>query len=443
MDNQGHFRQLHHRNLTHREPNLKRGIISRFLAGISSLCVIAGMSCAVIPLSLTLSPSQAVAAAPQTPILGVDATAIFGCSITSQNVIDLAHSLSSSALSGAGYNLIEINDCWQTRDQTGHIVADGARFPGGIAPLVHTVHTLGVKLGLSLDLTSRSCGGALGSAGHIPADATSIASWDVDEISVSACDTATQNTLKANCRLTKGELFINSWFDQVNAALHRFPRQILVTSTIPANVAAACGDSSGSYLQALDYASHHAAAWIGLPAAPQNWEVFLRNYANALHTIQYQHPGSFGTASDLAIGQGSLNFGEERSQVALWSLFGSPLILGVDPGRLNSEQIKLLTNRDLLGLDQSNFAFGPAYQIYNDNTVDISARQVTPEKYYAVEFTKSVLPNFNLVQNVPWGFSGNNWIQTNIANGNSTPVSNRLFDVSLGHHVTVLTITQR
>jgi alpha-galactosidase len=56
----------------------------------------------------------------------------------------MADAMVSSGLKAAGYQYVNIDDCWQvSRDAQGNIVADPARFPSGIKALADYVHSKG------------------------------------------------------------------------------------------------------------------------------------------------------------------------------------------------------------------------------------------------------------------------------------------------------------
>lgn len=405
-----------------------RRCISVILAGI---CVVAGSSFSSAPVS---------AAAPHTPIMAVDASAIYGCSINSDKVRELAKNIRESGLYAAGYRLIEINDCWQSRNKDGEITADPRKFKVSMEDLAHELHEEGYQLGLSLDLTTASCQNAPGSSGYIGQDATFLSEWGIDEISVTACDKATQEQIRKNCILQSGTLFINPLFQQLVDAIAHSHRRVMITSRIPEMVANLCNNQAYGYAQAVSYASRHANSWIGLTHFSHNRRGFDEVYESAIDMMEYEHPGSFGAPSILGVGQRYLSHDEENAQVALWSLMGSSMIIGVDPHRLNDDQKKILTNPQYLGLLHNSFAFGAAYQVINNTVADLFVRQVAPHKFYALVMSKKNGGHGKLTD-IPWQLPDGNWELTNIEDGKTQPVGSQLSGFKLGHRATVYTIT--
>src|SRR6266852_2241564 len=69
----------------------------------------------------------------------------FACNVTAQLIKEPADAMVASGMKKAGYQYVNIDDCWQvSRDSAGNIVADQARFPGGMKALADYVHAKGL-----------------------------------------------------------------------------------------------------------------------------------------------------------------------------------------------------------------------------------------------------------------------------------------------------------
>src|SRR5205823_538111 len=69
----------------------------------------------------------------------------------------------------------------------------------------------------------------------------------------------------------------------------------------------------------------------------------------------YGGPGGFNDYDSLELGNGvndGLTLDERKTQMSLWSLAASPLILGTDLTNLDPTDLSLLKNRDVLAVDQ-------------------------------------------------------------------------------------------
>src|SRR5437016_2633325 len=85
------------------------------------------------------SPSafpQAAGALAMTPPMGWNSWNKFGCNVSDKLIREMADAMVSSGMKAAGYQYVNIDDCWQvSRDAQGTIVADPERFPSGIKAL--------------------------------------------------------------------------------------------------------------------------------------------------------------------------------------------------------------------------------------------------------------------------------------------------------------------
>jgi len=82
----------------------------------------------------------------------------FGCNVSDKLIREMADAVVNSGMQAAGYQYVNIDDCWQvSRDASGTIVADPARFPSGIKALADYVHGKGLKLGIYTDAGTGTC----------------------------------------------------------------------------------------------------------------------------------------------------------------------------------------------------------------------------------------------------------------------------------------------
>jgi len=87
-----------------------------------------------------------------TPPMGWNSWNHFGCNINENIIKEMADAMVSSGMKDAGYEYINIDDCWMdtVRDAQGRLQADPKRFPHGIKWLADYIHSKGLKLGYTL-----------------------------------------------------------------------------------------------------------------------------------------------------------------------------------------------------------------------------------------------------------------------------------------------------
>jgi alpha-galactosidase len=85
----------------------------------------------------------------KTPPMGWNDWNAFGCGVSEALVEQTAAYIVSSGLKAAGYQYVNIDDCWMSssRSSTGHLVPDPTKFPDGISGVANYVHGLGLNSG--------------------------------------------------------------------------------------------------------------------------------------------------------------------------------------------------------------------------------------------------------------------------------------------------------
>lgn len=69
---------------------------------------------------------------------------------------------------------------------------------------------------------------------------------------------------------------------------------------------------------------------------------------------RYAAPGHWNDPDFLQIGNQGLNLDEDKTQMSLWSLLAAPLFSSTDLTRLTDDQLSVLTNREVIAVDQDS-----------------------------------------------------------------------------------------
>jgi len=102
----------------------------------------------------------------------------------------MADSLVSSGMKDLGYNWVILDDCWHpSRDENDTLVPFPRFFPDGMRPVIDYVHSLGLQFGLYTSVGDKTCHGGWspGSYGHFEKDAQTFADWEVDYVKIDYC----------------------------------------------------------------------------------------------------------------------------------------------------------------------------------------------------------------------------------------------------------------
>ena len=272
-----------------------------------------------------------------TPQMGWSSWNNFQGNINEDIIKSIADAMVASGLKDAGYTYINIDDCWHgKRDADGFIQADPKHFPHGIKALADYVHSRGLKLGIYSDAGSETCAGRPGSLGHEYQDALQYARWGIDYLKYDWCNTTNVNAQGA--------------YQLMRDALQATGRPIFFSmcewgDNHPWRWAKGIGDSwrIGPDIWCSFDSTHVFPTYIQCSIIDCiNRNDSLRSYAG---------PGHWNDPDMLEVGNG-LSANQDRAHFTMWCMMASPLILGNDVRNMSDETKAILTNRDLIAIDQ-------------------------------------------------------------------------------------------
>jgi len=251
----------------------------------------------------------------------------FACNINESIIREQADAMASNGMIEAGYQYINIDDCWQgKRDAKGNIQSDPKTFPSGIKDLADYVHSKGLKLGLYTDAGVATCRGRPGSEGHVERDAQTYAQWGVDYLKEDWCYASGLNPKAA--------------YREMGAALINTGRPIVFSlcdvgiespwiwgAAAGANLWRTTGDSSNQFSRIL---------------AILQRQIKLAPYAEPTH---------WNDPDILQVGRG-MSQSEDRAQFSLWAILAAPLLAGNDLTQMSQETLQILTAPEVIAVDQ-------------------------------------------------------------------------------------------
>jgi alpha-galactosidase len=270
------------------------------------------------------------------PPMGWNSWNTFQCNITETLIKQMADTFVSSGMQAAGYDYVNIDDCWMDgRDSTGKLRWNATKFPAGIPALADYVHAKGLKLGIYETPNTSTCVGiyggispsvAVGSLGHETSDAQIFASWGVDYLKYDKC---------------QGQL---SAFAVMRDALRATGRPIFY-SINP-------GDGTGCPPNTCS---------INLPTIANMWRIGFDingSWASVVGLIDqnanlsaYAGPGHWNDPDMMEVGNG-LTDTEGRAHFSMWAIMAAPLIAGNDLRSMSAATKATLTNSEVIAVDQ-------------------------------------------------------------------------------------------
>ncbi|GJI99613.1 hypothetical protein RugamoR64_01520 [Duganella rhizosphaerae] len=272
-----------------------------------------------------------------TPQMGWNSWNTFACNINEKLIRDTADAMVKLGLKDAGYEYVNIDDCWHgTRDKDGVIRPNAERFPSGIKALADYVHGKGLKLGIYSDVGATTCGGHPGSRGHEYQDAITYASWGIDYVKYDWCDSKGLNAIGA--------------YTTMRDAIRSAGRPMLFSmcewgESKPWDWAADVGHSwrtTGDIYPCWDCEFNHGS-----------WSQFgvLRILDKQAGLRKFAAPGHWNDMDMLEVGNG-MSEDEDRAHFAIWAMLASPLILGNDLRSMPEATRRVLVNKDVIAISQ-------------------------------------------------------------------------------------------
>ncbi|GAA1870026.1 glycoside hydrolase family 27 protein [Myceligenerans crystallogenes] len=302
--------------------------------------------------SVAAAPAPTVEEPAPLPPLGWNSWNTFYCNINEQMVRQTADAMVSSGMAAAGYQYVVVDDCWMqdTRDSNGNLRARTDRFPSGMKALGDYIHSKGLKFGIYHAPREKTCNQyfsnlpGTSSYGNETRDANLFASWGVDYVKHDWCDP----------RGTAAEQA--AVFKKFGDALKATGRPIVYS----------INPNSAHWNTAPTYSGWGAFSdmWRTSEDLDDAWSTGCSPSADcfvgiteALDIIEpmreWTKPGQYNDPDMLMVGvRNSLTLTENRAHQSMWAMLSAPLIAGNDIRNMSADVRSVLTNPDVLAIDQ-------------------------------------------------------------------------------------------
>lgn len=341
-----------------------------------------------------------------TPPMGWNTWNKFACNVNEEMIRDMADAMVTSGMKDAGYIYINIDDCWHgERDSLGFIHPDPARFPHGMKALADYVHLKGLKLGIYSDAGYKTCAGKPGSRGYEYQDALQYAKWEIDYLKYDWCNT--EGLRQRGAYMTMRD------------ALYKAGRPIVFSicewgSSHPwqwgkgvGNLWRTTGDISANFAKNIDHGT-----WVQLS---------IMSILDQQDTIrQYAGPGHWNDPDMLEVGNGMTN-NEDRAHFSMWCMLAAPLIAGNDLTTMSRETKDILTNSEVIAVDQDSLGI-EGFRFSSKDSVEIWFKPLEKGNW-AMCFLNQGVNSKNV------SFGSENGDVTDTLSGRATDFANILYTV--------------
>jgi Alpha galactosidase A/Alpha galactosidase C-terminal beta sandwich domain/Alpha-galactosidase, CBM13 domain len=356
------------------------------------ILVAAAAAATLVPLITILDAPPAVAqnnGVGRTPAMGWSSWSFIRRNPTAAKIEAQADAMKNSGLAALGYTYVNLDDFWYqcpgsqgpNVDANGRWVTDPAKFPNsgstnGIQVVANYVHNDGLKFGLyvtpgvSMQAVNQqsqilgtpytvdqiavtttteknyNCHGMVaidytrpGAQEFIDSWANEFAAWGVDYVKIDGVGTSDVPDIQA-------------W----SAALQQTGRPIHLelSNNLAISGASTWQQYSNGWRTGGDIECYSCET-SGSSYPLTDWSHVQSRFAQVANWAPYGGPGGFNDYDSIEVGNGSndgLTPAERQSQLSLWALAASPLILGTDLTVLDPTDLQLLKNRDVIAVDQ-------------------------------------------------------------------------------------------
>lgn len=284
-----------------------------------------------------------------TPPLGWNSWNCWGLSVDEGKLLASARLFREKGLQDHGWTYINLDDGWEingdspqpARDPRGNILTN-EKFRD-MKTLGDGIHALGLKFGIYSSPGPLTCGGYTGSYRHEQNDADTFAAWGIDYLKYDWCS---YEKIAPDPSLAE----LQAPYRLMRQALDRSGRDIVYSL---------CQYGMGKVWEwGADVGGN---LWRTTGDITDTWESLREIGFGQVENGRYAGPGHWNDPDMLVIGwvgwgpslhPTRLTPDEQYTHISLWCLLASPLLIGCDLERLDDFSLNLLTNDEVLALDQ-------------------------------------------------------------------------------------------
>ncbi|EUC45953.1 carbohydrate-binding module family 35 protein [Bipolaris oryzae ATCC 44560] len=283
-----------------------------------------------------------------TPPMGWNSYNTWNCLPDEEKIHESARGLVDLGFQSVGYNFVTVDCGWNSkdRDSNGRLQWNTTLFPSGGKALGDFLHDLGLDFGLYSGAGYLQCGSEAlpASLGFEQLDAESFAEWGGDSLKYDNCYSTSNTTMVDS---SSAEAQSPARFQHMAAELDAINRDIqyyVCQWGIGTNVGEWAADIGTTWRMSNDIYN----AWRSI------WRITNQIVPYFRHTTT----GAFADMDMLIVGLRALSEEEERFHFGMWAINKSPLIMGaaLDPKRLSQSSIDIMTNKEVIAIDQDPLA---------------------------------------------------------------------------------------
>ena len=294
-----------------------------------------------------------------TPPMGWNSWNHFAGKINDATVRAQADAMVSSGMRDAGYIYINIDDTWEAERDAQGVIHANSKFPD-MKALADYVHGKGLKLGIYSSPGPKTCAEFEGSYGHEEQDAQTYAAWSIDYLKYDLC--SFDKIMKAaGSAEAAHKLMLDAYTNMHNALLKTGRPMVFSLCQYGADAVWRWGASVGGN------------TWRTTGDIEDKYSSMTLIGFGQAGLAKFAGPGHWNDPDMLEVGNGGMMLEEYRTHMSLWALLAAPLLAGNDLSTMKPETIALLTNREVIAIDQDRLG-QQADRVRAEGTQEIWAR---------------------------------------------------------------------
>jgi hypothetical protein len=281
-----------------------------------------------------------------TPPMGWNSWNCWGPSVTKEKALRSAQALIDKRLIDYGWTYINIDDCWQAGKRTPDGILNGNdRFPD-LKGLGDWLHGNGLKFGIYSSPGDFTCAGYPGSYRHEAIDAGMYAEWGVDYLKYDWCS-------YSDVFAEEGDLSASAYMKPYLVMQKQLPAQ---KRDIVYSLCQYGFKDVWEWGAAVD-----GNCWRTTWDITDTWESLKDIGFSQDRLYPFAKPGHWNDPDMLIVGMlgwgdqlhpTKLTVDEQYTHISLWCLLASPLLMGCDISQLDAFTLSLLTNSEVLDVNQ-------------------------------------------------------------------------------------------
>jgi alpha-galactosidase len=334
-----------------------------------------------------------------TPPMGWNSWNCFAQSVSDQKVRAAADAMVKSGLIQHGWTYINIDDCWEVRPSEpadhrrasdGHILTN-QKFPD-MKALADYIHSQGLRCGLYSSPGPSTCGGFTASYQFETQDARQYADWGFDYLKYDWCSYG-----QIADQITRGPNppspleVLQAPYRLMRDALLKQNRDILFSF---------CQYGRGNVWEWAEKTGGNC--WRTTDDISDNWSSMSGiGFAQTGHE-QFAGPGHWNDPDMLVVGKVGwgpalhptrLTPNEQYTHISLWCLLSAPLLIGCDMTQMDDFTMGLLTNDEVLAVDQDPLGQQASRTYFDDEGQEVWARSLSDGTKAVGLFNRSEMPS--------------------------------------------------